>query len=70
MRKEQLAQRVADGYMTQERADRIIARMEDNLANCDGTGYNCGNGYHCGGGWGDGHGHGHGWRNGGNGCRW
>ena len=56
--------------MTQERADRIIARMEDNLANCDGTGYNCGNGYHCGGGWGDGHGHGHGWRNGGNGCRW
>lgn len=70
MRKEQLAQRVADGYMTQEGADRIIARMEDNLANCDGTGYNCGNGYHCGGGWGDGHGHGHGWRNGGNGCRW
>lgn len=37
-RKAQLASRVADGTMTQERADEIIAAMQENQANCDGTG--------------------------------
>lgn len=70
MRKEQLDQRVADGYMSQERADYILSRMEENLANCDGTGYNCyGDGYHCGNGWGDGYRHG-GWHHGGHGYRY
>ena len=71
MRKEQLDRRVADGTMTQERADYLLDRMENNLANCDGSGYNCGNGYGCGG-WDDGYGpgHGRGWHHGGHGCRW
>ncbi len=38
MRKDALAQKVADGTMTQERADEIIAAMEDRQATCDGTG--------------------------------
>jgi len=32
-----LAERVAAGSMTQERADDIIAKMETNQANCDGS---------------------------------
>lgn len=33
-----LAERVAEGTMTQERADEIIAALEERQANCDGTG--------------------------------
>ncbi|MGE4484135.1 MAG: DUF2680 domain-containing protein [Oscillospiraceae bacterium] len=33
-----LEERVADGTMTQERADAIITAMEENQANCDGSG--------------------------------
>lgn len=70
MRRQQLDKRVADGYMTQERADYIISRMEENLANCDGSTYNCSNdGYHCDN-WGDSYRHGGGWHHGGHGCRW
>ncbi|MGE4352928.1 MAG: DUF2680 domain-containing protein [Oscillospiraceae bacterium] len=36
-KKAALAERVAAGTMTQERADEIIAAMEENQANCDGT---------------------------------
>lgn len=36
-KKAYLAERVAAGTMTQERADEIIAAMEANQANCDGT---------------------------------
>jgi hypothetical protein len=48
-KKAYLAERVAAGTMTQERADAIIAAMEANQANCDGTciggaGYGMGNG--------------------------
>lgn len=38
MKKDQLAKRVADGTMTQEQADAIIARLEANQATCDGSG--------------------------------
>lgn len=38
IRKEVLAERVENGQMTQERADEIITRMENNQASCDGTG--------------------------------
>ena len=38
IRKEDLAERVAAGTMTQEQADAILARMEANQAACDGTG--------------------------------
>ncbi|HPR23869.1 MAG TPA: DUF2680 domain-containing protein [Bacillota bacterium] len=45
MKKNMVAERVADGSMTQEQADAIIARIEKNQANCDGTGTGCeGNG--------------------------
>jgi len=37
-KKEILAQKVTAGTMTQERADAIIAAMEQNQASCDGTG--------------------------------
>lgn len=37
-RKSILAQRVVAGTMTQESADAIVAAMEANLTNCDGTG--------------------------------
>lgn len=37
-RKAQLAEKVQAGTMTQERADAIIAAMEANQANCDGSG--------------------------------
>lgn len=36
--KDNLAKRVADGTMTQARADEIIKAIEENQANCDGTG--------------------------------
>lgn len=36
-KKTQLAERVKAGTMTQERADEIIAAMEANQANCDGS---------------------------------
>jgi hypothetical protein len=38
LKKEALAERVAAGRMTQEQADAILAQMEANMANCDGTG--------------------------------
>ncbi len=44
MKKDALAARVAAGTMTQERADAILARIEMNQANCDGTGTGCGMG--------------------------
>lgn len=37
LKKEALAARVAAGTMTQERADAILAAMEENQATCDGT---------------------------------
>lgn len=38
IKKDQLAAQVTAGVMTQERADNIIAVLEENQANCDGTG--------------------------------
>jgi hypothetical protein len=38
IKKDILAQRVKDGTMTQERADEILAAIEENQAYCDGTG--------------------------------
>lgn len=38
IKKDALAARVAAGTMTQERANEIIAALEQNQANCDGTG--------------------------------
>lgn len=38
MKKDKLAAQVAAGNITQERADEIIAAIEENLENCDGTG--------------------------------
>lgn len=38
MRKDALDARVAAGSMTQEQADEMLAAMEANMANCDGTG--------------------------------
>ncbi len=38
IRKERLAEKVADGKITQEKADEIIAAVEERQANCDGTG--------------------------------
>lgn len=38
MKKDRLAQRVADGTMTQQQADDLIAALEANQAACDGTG--------------------------------
>jgi len=37
-RKAALSERVKAGTITQERADEIIAAMEENQANCDGSG--------------------------------
>lgn len=37
-KKEALAEKVATGIITQDRADEIIAILEENQANCDGTG--------------------------------
>lgn len=38
IKKDALANRVAAGTMTQEKADEIIAALEANQVNCDGTG--------------------------------
>lgn len=38
MKKDSLTQKVADGVMTQEKADEIISAIEENAANCDATG--------------------------------
>ena len=37
IKKDALAEKVADGVITQEKADRIIETIEENQANCDGT---------------------------------
>ena len=37
-KKEVLKERVADGRLTQEQADEILANIETNQASCDGTG--------------------------------
>lgn len=76
IKKDILTQRVADGEMTQEEADRILEALEERQTNCDGTGAK---GPKLGGGFGErnrdgegngegkgeGHGQGHGLRNGG-----
>jgi hypothetical protein len=41
-KKSLLAERVAEGTLTQEQADAIIAEMEENMANCDGAGSGAG----------------------------
>lgn len=38
IKKDALAEKVAAGIMTQEKADEILAAIEENQANCDGTG--------------------------------
>lgn len=38
LKKDILDEKVAAGTMTQERADEILAAIEENMANCDGTG--------------------------------
>ena len=38
-KKEILQERVANGTLTQEQADEILANIETNQANCDGTGF-------------------------------
>jgi len=38
MKKDALAQKVANGTITQEKADEIYKALEENSANCDGTG--------------------------------
>lgn len=38
MKKDRLAAQVAEGKITKEKADEIIAAIEANMANCDGTG--------------------------------
>lgn len=38
IRKEALAEKVADGRLTQEQADEILAAITENIANCDGSG--------------------------------
>lgn len=38
MKKEKLNAQVQAGTMTQERADAILAKIEENQVNCDGTG--------------------------------
>ena len=57
-KKDYLKQRVAEGTMTQERADAILAAIEANQADCDGTGN--GMGYGMGFGMGNGAGQGRG----------
>ncbi|WP_317404257.1 DUF2680 domain-containing protein [Megamonas funiformis] len=73
LRKDQLAVRVADGRLTQEQADKILASIEERQALCDGEGY----GYGCGYGRGYRDGNGDGYRDGGRhhhnrcgDCRW
>lgn len=43
IKKENLAQRVESGLLTQQEADRIITSLEQNQALCDGTGYGLAN---------------------------
>jgi hypothetical protein len=70
MKKDALAARVAAGTMTQEQADAVMAGIEANQANCDGTGTGCGpNGAGCGMGAGFGQGRGQSGRGMGNGLR-
>ena len=38
IKKDALAEKVASGTLTQERADEIVKAVEENQANCDGTG--------------------------------
>jgi len=38
LKKDILAEKVEAGTLTQERADEILAAIEGNMANCDGTG--------------------------------
>lgn len=46
MKKALLEKKVADGVLTQEQADEILAAIEENLASCDGTGAgSCGQGF-------------------------
>jgi Spy/CpxP family protein refolding chaperone len=56
IRKDRLNERVEAGQITQERADELMAAMEDRQANCDGTGSGAGQGLHMGGNEGKGHG--------------
>lgn len=68
IKKDTVAARVADGTMTQEQADAIIARIEENQSSCDGTGAKCGrNGMGLGAGVGFGQGNGQGRRQNGRG---
>ncbi|WP_070000937.1 hypothetical protein [Cellulosilyticum sp. I15G10I2] len=65
IKKDALAERVASGTMTQGKADEIIAALEKNQINCDGTGtarigQNLGAGFGCGNGNGNGLGNGRG----------
>ncbi len=61
LKKAVLEQKVADGTLTREKADEIIAAMEENQANCDGTGLGgCGQGMGAGFGGGQGFGQGRG----------
>lgn len=41
MKKESISARVAAGKMTQEQANAIISKIEENQANCDGSGSGC-----------------------------
>lgn len=52
-KKARVQERVADGRITQEQADQMVATMEEHQANCDGTGAGDGT---CGGGMGMGQG--------------
>lgn len=65
IRKDMLAKKVADGTMTQARADEITKAMEERQATCDGTGSG---GSGCGMGAGFGRGNGNGRGCGGAGC--
>jgi hypothetical protein len=38
LKKDQLAEKVEAGTLTQERADEILAVLEENIADCDGSG--------------------------------
>lgn len=42
VKKDILEERVAEGTITEEEAKQILSIIEENIANCDGTGYNQG----------------------------
>lgn len=69
MRKARLNDRVEAGQITQDRADELIAAMEDRQANCDGTGSGAGQGLRMGAGQGKGGCHAQGKGHGGSGMR-